>query len=182
MSLRPTQTVSGLRRAPGDPVAAGELVAAILAGRVHVDVVVPRTDVRATMRLLTRAETAEVRTATRDVLTRRRVPERGMEDGRDWLEEVATRTIAIAVRQASDPTLALAPLEEWEQCDDDQIAVLWLQYTDLEESSAQIETLSDGELTVLTEAAKKKDEVALRSFGSRKLAHFATTLVDRPAS
>lgn len=180
MSLRPTQ--GGLRRAPGDPAAAGDLVAAILAGRVFVDVVVPRTEVRGEMRLLTRAESASVRTATRQALLERRVPDRGMEEGRDWLEEVATRTIAIAVRQAGNTALALAPLEEWEQCDDDQIAALWLRYTDLDESSAQVETLTDGELVVLTEAAKKKDEVVLRSFGSRKLARFATTLADRPAS
>lgn len=171
-------------RRAADPAAAGELAAAILGGRTHVDVTVPRTTVRGAMRLLTRSENRAVRTAARAACRAAGVPDASLEISRDWLEEVATRTIAIAMRQPGNTSLALASIEEWEDCDDEQIAALWERYKDLEE---EFDPLGDGgadeaAAAELIDAAKKKDVALLMSFGSRRLARFATSLVALPAT
>lgn len=179
MNLRPT-----LPRRPADPAAAGELVASVLGARVHLDVTVPRTTVAGRMRVLTRSESKQVRAeARRDCIAHGVRDDAMLEMGRDFMEEVATRTIALAVRQPGNEALALAPLEDWQQCDDEQIAALWQNYKDLEESLDPIEVgCSDAESTLIADAAKKKDAIRLRSFGSRKLAAYLATSVDPPAS
>lgn len=180
MSLRPTQP---LQRKPADPAAAGELVASVLGARVHIDVTVPRTEVRGRMRVLTRAESKQVRSEARRECQRLGLKDEGLEYARDFMEEVGTRSVAIAVRQPGNEALALAALEEWERCDEDQIAALWQIYKDLEESLDPIGVgCTEAEFLVIEDAAKKKAETVLRSFGSRKLAAYAITSAARPAS
>lgn len=161
-------------RRPADAAAAGDLVASVLETRTHVDVTVPRTEVKGRMRLLTRAETKSVRADAR-----RECQRLGLKDeeyGRDFLDEVGVRSVALAVRQPGNEALALAPLEEWEACDEDQIAALWQQYKDLEEHLDPLGAeCTEAEVTLIAEAAKKKDAILLRSFGSRKLASFLLT-------
>lgn len=170
-------------RKPADPAAAGELVSSVLGARTYVDVTVPRTSVRGSMRVLTRAESKQVRADARRECLRLGVGEAGVEMSRDFLEEVGTRTIALAVRQAGNQALALAPLEEWEACDEDQIAALWQVYKDLEESLDPVGIgCTEAEFIAIEDAAKKKSETLLRSYGSRKLAAYAITSAARPAS
>lgn len=178
MSLRPT-----MGRKPADPVAAGELVASVMGARVHIDVTVPRTTVAGRMRVLTRAESKQVRAESRRECQRLGVGDEGLEYARDFLEEVGTRSVALAVRQPGNEALALAPLEEWQECDEDQIASLWQTYKDLEESLDPIGVgCSDAEFILIQDAAKKKAVTILRSFGSRKLAAYLSTSVVPPVS
>lgn len=180
-SLRATQP---LARRPADPAAAGEFAAAVLAARQSVEVTVPGTEIRGRMRLLTHGEEEEVRADARRACQRLGVPEGPLlESSRDFLENVAVRTLSIAVRQVDNLALALAPIGEWQACVSAQIADLWQQYQDLEAALDPVGTgLTAGEAALLVDAAKKKDEVLLRSYGSRRLASFALTLVDPPAT
>jgi hypothetical protein len=182
-SLRPTQPKTL------DEQAAAELVERKLAAPVFVDVVVPRTNVAGRMRLVTRAERLQAHADTRRFLEKQGFPidasaASSLGAHEQWQYELGLRLLAAAVRHPEDAELPLASVDEWRECDDDQIDAL---YTRLEDLRAEHDPLGAGELTredvtAIIAAAKKKDAAVLMSFGSRKLALFAITSVEPLAS
>ena len=157
--------------------------------RVHVDITVPRTDVRGKMRLCSRAEELEANADARAAMVEAGYPvnaeaHTALGGTQQWLVEVAVRMLAVAVRDPSNTDLALASLDEWRDCDDQQILALWSRYQDLanELDPLGAGTLTDDQLAQLTAAAKKKDVDLLMACGSRSLALYVTTLVAPPAS
>lgn len=137
------------------------------------------------MRLLSRRETAEVRGAARASLAELAVGP-ALEGFREWHEELAVRTLAVAVRRPSDTSQPLAALDEWQECDDEQIGAMWEWYQDLEAEldplGAATAALSSADVDAMMAAAKKKAAALLMSYGSRKLAAFATILAGLPSS
>lgn len=182
-SLRPTATAS--------PSAPGVGGLAELGARVHVDVTIPRTTTRGRMRLVSRSEAAAIHAETRAhfaesgaPITAAMLTEPNVVS--EHLAERAVRHLAVAVRDPADESKPLAPLSQWrEECDDDQIGVLWMAYNDhaaaIDPVGQGVE-LSEEDAIAMREASKKKDVDLLMSFGSRKLAIFSTTLVDPPAT
>lgn len=178
--LRPTDAADAPK--PGRSVVLGE--------RPLVDVTIPRTSVKARMRLVGRAEALAITSETRRLFKALGLLD---EQGRvvgvasdDWNGEIATRFLALAVRDPADTSKPLASLEDWRECDDDQIEGLWSEYRDLRE---QLDPLGDGnaaltvaELDSIEAAVKKKASAVLMSFGSRKLATYLLTSAERPAS
>lgn len=181
--LRPT---SGAPALPTEEERTTNGLADVLGARVHVDVVVPRTKIAGKLRLLSRSEMAEARLATLYAFS---------QDGRDkapahiyaeeWNIELDARIVSLAVRDPNDVTRQLADINEWRECDEDQIVALFVAYKDLAD---RLDPLGENveitveELRQMTEAAKKKHDDILTSFGSQKLARFAITLVDQPAT
>ena len=169
---------------------AESVVSTALSTPTLVDITIPRTSVKAKLRIVSRAErfnaTAEARRALADggiPVDATAVSSLGALE--QWNYEFAVRILAVAVRDPARPERALEPLESWRDCDDDQIEALWSRYQDLE---AELDPLG-GSVTLSTEdqlaiegAAKKGDAALLMSFGSQKLALFVTTSVARPAS
>lgn len=165
--------------------------ASVLAGaREHVDVSIPGTETAGRMRILTRSETLAVKAEALALFK-----ERGLttDDGMiaavahdDWKCEIAARHLAIAVREADDLDAPLAPLEDWRELSDEQISGPWDRYQDLRDRLDPLgldsKPLTVDEVTVMRAASKKKDVAVLRSFGLHKLALFATTSADLPAS
>lgn len=178
MNLKPS--------APAKPAAPprSTLAVGVLTSRVHREITIPRTSVRGAMRLLSRSEVASVRAACRDALSALATGP-ALEGFREWHEELAVRTLAVAVRDPDDNAEPLASLSDWQECDDEQIGAVWEWYQDLE---AELDPLgADGGLTsadvdVMLAAAKKKGGALLMSFGSRKLAAFAITLAEQLSS
>lgn len=184
--LRPTLTDA---RSPAER--AEDLVTSSLLGTpVHVDIIVPRTTVAAKMRLATRAERFEAEAEARRVLQAAGFPVdatavSALGAHEQWQYELGVRILAVAVREPGDPARQLASVDEWRQCDDDQLDALWDRYQDLE---AELDPLGAGpgltkeERTALIAAAKKGDASLLMSYGSRKLALFAISSVEEPAT
>lgn len=188
VNLRPTAPAA---RAPApDTRTAAETLVDQLGARVHIDVTIPRTSVRAKMRLCTRKEEAEAKAAARALMQEQGYPINGeartaFAAGEEWAIELATQMIQRAVRDPQNVALELAPIEDWrEHCDDGQILTLWAQYQDLviRLDPLGAETLTDAQLRELTAAAKKKDLDLLMRFGSRLLALFAITSASPPAT
>lgn len=164
--------------APSPTSMAGQVVGT----RVHVEVTIPRTQVKGRMRLLSRGETRAVRFEAREKL--RELGIIGDVDGvREWNEEIATRTLAVAVR-ALKVDEVLASLEAWEECDDDQINALWTRYKDLSDELDPLSNakLSDLDAQQIAAAAKKKDAILLISYGSLKLAAYTISTAEPPAT
>lgn len=178
------------RFTPRMPAEIEATAAVVLAGaREHVEVSIPGTEVTGKMRVLTRSESLTVKAEALALFK-----ERGLvnDDGRiaavaidDWKGEIAVRHLAVAVREL-DGGPPLAPLDDWRELSDEQISGPWDRYQDLRD---RIDPLGDDskpltadEIAVLRAASKKKDVVVLRSFGLHKLALFAITSVDEPAS
>lgn len=194
MNLRPTMPAAALapRATFGEsPVRAGALASAVLGARVYVDIVVPRTSVAAKLRVLGSAETAAATTEARLAMTDDGFPTtmaaHGELGGSDrWNFEMVTRQLAIAVRDAASPDRPLAGVDEWQSCDEDQLAALWTRLQDLEAELNPLgdsaPELTDADIAAITDAAKKKALTALVSFGSLKLARFAITSAVPPAS
>lgn len=184
--------MNGRLRPTAEPRTGGmsELAEGALTGaRVYVDVSIPRTELRGRMRLVSRSELFTIQAETRRTMQDAGFPVDGtaitaLGALEQWQYEIGARTLALAVRELGTDR-ALASIEEWRECDDDQIAALYQEYQDL---AARIDPLGDGgsiselELAQLVEAAKKKDRATLISFGSRKLASFILTSADQPAS
>lgn len=176
--------------APPTPEARAEVAIGVLEGRTYVPVVVPRTspEVHGRMRLLGRSEAADVRRRARVALRDAGMVEAASsahpELYREFTDALAVLTIAAAVRDlAAD--VPLADAREWEQCDDDQIGALWIRYQDLEaelDPLGRLDSLTKADIAAIEDAAKKKDAVMLISFGSWKLAAFATTSVAPPST
>jgi len=171
-------------RASAEPGPAGSLVEQVTGARIHVDVTVPRTAVVGKMRVLTRRETAIVRAECRASLAALNLTG-PVEQYREWHEELATRTVAVAVRSPRDVSQSLASLEAWEQCDEGQIGDIWQRYKDLcnEVDPIGVEALTPDELTLMEAAAKKGEASLLLSFGSCRLAAYViTTASQQPTS
>lgn len=175
MNLRPTRGNAAIR-SDAAKVESGALTDAI-GTRTHIDVLVPRTEVAAKMRLATRAERFDATAETRRFIEAAGFPVdasavSALGAHEQWSYELGLRILAVAVREAANPERALASVEEWRQCDDDQLDALWSRYQDLE---AELDPLGVGELSKADEstilaAARKADVDLLTSFGSRKLA------------
>jgi hypothetical protein len=173
--------------APTETASRGTLAVELAGARVYEDVTVPRTTANGRMRLLSRGETRSVRAEARAALDAMGCRGADLAVYREWHEELATRTLAVAVRDPADVSRPLAPLVDWEECEDDQIAALWKQYQDLEERldplGAEHAVLSDAEVAAMRDAAKKGDADLLMSYGSRRLALYAaSTAVPPPTS
>lgn len=164
-------------------------LAASLGARVHVDITIPRTDVRGKMRLCSRREELEAKAEARTRMVENGYPVSidanvSLDASEQWPLEVAVSMLAIAVRDPADTELALAPIEEWRELDDMQILAMWSQYDDLSKRLDPIGTVSltATQIALIDEAAKKKDIDRLMVFGSHALASYAITLASRPAT
>lgn len=165
------------------PPAAGELALAAVGARVHVDVDVPGVNVRGAMRLLSRREEAQMRHEARAACAAQGLPWPAAEASQEFHGELMVRTVAVAVRAPANVELALAPLEDWLELTDLQLYPLWVRYQDLEaELDPMRGELTAEDLAAIAAAAKKKDAILLRSYGSRKLAAFAITTVGPPST
>lgn len=179
--LRPTD--------PADAPSSDDGVRA-LGAREHVDVTVPRTSVKGRMRLVGRSEALAITTGTiASFKAAGLINDQGLVFGvasDDWNGEIAVRYLAVAVRDPKDERKPLASLDEWRECDDDQIESLWSEYRDMRERLDPLgdgnAMLSDSDLAMLESAVKKKESALLMSFGSRKLATFMLTSAERPAT
>lgn len=181
------------RLQPTEPTTAAKVSGGLVANfgaRVHIDIEIPRTSIKARMRLADRAESLAVTSEARRMFKALSLVD---ESGRvvgiaadDWNAEIAVRYLAVAIRNPDDVTKPLDSLEEWRLCDDDQIEALWSMYRDLR---AQLDplgdvdsALSDAEMNEIEAAVKKKESAVLMSFGSRKLALYTLTSAARLAS
>lgn len=184
-NLRPTHA------APDDVESRAQQLVDLVGARVHHDIVIPRTGIRAKLRLCSRSEISEARAEARRALEANGFPVdasavTALGAGDEWTYELAIRVLAVAVRDPSNVGLALASLEDWRECDDSQIAALGKMYEDLE---AELDPLGDNSAPLteadhaaIVNAAKKKERAVLMSFGSRKLSAFLLTSADQPAS
>lgn len=164
-------------------------LADLLGAREYATVTIPRTTIRGSMRLLSRIEISQVRASARAALAERGITiglqELALPDTQDeWNCEVAARTLAVAVRDPSNTLMPLDAVEEWLECDDDQIAALYEQYKDM---AARLDPLSGRDVApavwaAIDDAAKKKDVAILISYGSQNLSLYIASLADRPAS
>lgn len=171
------------------PVEAVEL--ALAGGRVWRELKVPRTNLVARMRLVTRAEALQIKADVRRVLASFDMPVdlQALAQGAvldEYNVEVAVRHLAVAVRQA-DIDAPLLDVEAWRNnCDDDQIAAMWHEYQGFAQSvdplGAGLGSLSDADLAAIRAAAKKKDLTLLMSYGSRALAICLATSDAPPSS
>jgi hypothetical protein len=192
VTFRPTSPAT--RGAPTPPAAAAaakdaavaeqaeDIVAAALAGVAWRDVIVPRTSIRGRMRLLNRAEKAQVRMDVRRDLVERHgiTPSPGWETLPEWREERVLRVVTTAVRDPADPGRQLADVDWWATLDDGQLDALWDAYQDLEAQADPLgpnaPPLSEKEVAAMLAAAKKGDADLLMSYGSRKQALFEISL------
>lgn len=177
-----TGRLNGRPTVVGPTTDAGPRGLAALAGaREHIDIVIPRTAIAGRMRLVTRSERASIES---EVLAYMKAL--SITSLEQYSAETAVRTLAIAVRDPQDEHRTLDSVEEWRECDDDQIAALWKVYQDLAERvdplGADGGELEPGELDAMIAAAKKKEFDRLISYGSRRLAIFAITTAAPPAS
>jgi hypothetical protein len=173
-----------------DGIDGDALADAVLGARVFVDVTIPRTALAGRMRLLSRGERRMVTAAARKELAAKGFPvdvnavvALGATD--EWNAEIAIRTLAIAVRDPKNAGHVLGTLEDWQELDDEQIGALWARYEDLRaelDPLADSATVTEADLGAIRDAAKKKELTLLMSYGSQKLARFAITTVDPPAT
>lgn len=185
-SLRPTPPEQRATEARTGEV---RQLADVRAARRHVDVTIPRTSVRGKMRLLSRGEEFDAKADARRHMMDAGYPvDTGAHSAlgatEQWLVEVAVRMLQQAVRDPADVTRALASIDEWRECDDQQILALWARYQDLEQELDPIGStaLTDEVLAHVEAAAKKKDPDLLMACGSRTLALYVITTASRPAS
>lgn len=167
---------------PDAPARKMHLVESILAGRRWRDVEVTGTDVRGRLRLLTRAETATVRDACRQVLAARGITTAApgvLEAFPEWREELILRTVAVAVRDGQDQPLG--SVEDWAELDDVQLVALWDAYQDheatLDPFGERGPPLDADDARAMLAAAKGSGIGQLMSYGSYKLARFAISSV-----
>lgn len=179
MSFRPTEP-------QGDAPAGDEEEIDFIGARVFEVVTIPRTNYKGRMRVVSRAETFRIKTEARKYFTDEKMPldNHAAFGAEEWSNEIAIRTLAVAIRNPRDVTLELAPLAEFRDLDDDQVDKLWIDYRDFR---AQVDPLGFGELSdadfaAMVAAAKKKQPELLIGFGSSKLVLFAMRLAEPPTS
>jgi hypothetical protein len=175
--------VSRFDAAPDVPKPSPSSFAGVVAGaRVFVDVAVPRTAIVGKMRILSRSERLGVRVEAREYLERLGITGPAVEASTEWHEEIATRTVAVAMRDPSNLDDTLASLEAWNTCDEGQIDHVWQAYKDLQDRLDPLDEasrLSDEQFAAILQDAKKKDLGLLMSYGSSKLAGFAISTAAR---
>lgn len=156
----------------------------VMAARHHVDVTIPRTKIAGKMRVLSKRERTEVRHEAREALKELGLVSLPLESHREWHEEIATRTLAVAVRSPNDISQPLASIEAWNQCDEGQIDALWQRYKDLQDQLDPLEnpSLSEEAMRMIQDAAKKKQMTLLMSFGSCVLASYVITTAAQPST
>lgn len=162
----------------------GDFRSNILAARVHVDIVIPRTSTAAKMRLISRREEFEVDVDARAALANEGLPIDAAAFGgpgvmQAWTYERSVRLLQKAVRDPKNTNRELATVDDWRECDDDQIATLMLEYRDLGERlhpSAERHKPTSEELETMTAAATSEDVEKLVAFGAVKLARLVLTL------
>lgn len=168
-----------------------ELADLLLGGaRVHCDVIVPRTEVTGRMRLLSRAEIANVKASTREHFAGLKMPvdpallmAAGLLD--EWNTEIAVRYLAVAVRDPNDESKPLAETEDWRDLDDDQIAAVWRKYQDHEDRLDPMNpsvALTEEDRANIERLAKKGEASLLMPYGSLRLATYLTTSGGPPPS
>lgn len=169
-----------------DPAPSSTSFAGVVAGaRAFVDVTVPRTNIVGKLRVLSRQERMVVRVEAREYLERLGIKGPGVEATTEWHEEIATRTIAVAMRAPGNIEDTLATLEAWNTCDEGQIDYVWQAYKDLLDKLDPLDEesrISDEDYVQILAAAKKKDQRLLMSFGCSMLAGFAISLANRPST
>lgn len=166
-----------------------EQVVDLIGQRPFRDIVVPRTGIKARLRLCSRKEELLAKAEARKAMIEAGYPVDGQLTSdaiEQLLAEQMVRMIAIAVREpGTDPNpRALAPLEDWQECDDLQLLALWTEYQDHGRQFDPIgfDSLSAEEVSAIIAAAKKKDVDSLMAFGSRRLAIYTLTSASPPAS
>jgi hypothetical protein len=167
-----------------------EQIVSAVGARVHIEITIPRTDVVAKMRLCTRREISEARAEARQHMESNGFPVDASAFGAlgatdEWTYELAVRMLQKAVRDPANVELELAPIDDWRECSDDQIAALGKVYEDLEQQLDPLGdriSLTEAEIAALLNASKKKAVDTLMAYGSRKLALFAITSVGLHAS
>lgn len=178
--------ISSFDAASTDPTPAATSFAGVVAGaRAFVEVTVPRTGIAGKMRVLSRQERLTVRVEAREYLERLGIKGPGIEATTEWHEEIATRTVAVAMRAPANVNDTLATLEAWNTCDEGQIDYVWQAYKDLQDRLDPLDAesrISEEQYAAILAAAKKKDPTLLRSYGSSMLAGFAIFTVERPSS
>ncbi|MGL5361513.1 MAG: hypothetical protein ACRDBH_01440 [Bosea sp. (in: a-proteobacteria)] len=165
--------------APSPTSFAGQVAAV----RAHIEVQVPRTNIVGKMRVLSRHERMTVRVEARDYLRRLGLDGATIETTTEWHEEIATRTIAVAMRAPGNLGDTLATLEAWNTCDVGQIDYVWQQYRDLQDRLDPLgehSQISEQEIVAIEDAAKKKARELLMSFGSFALASYVITTAGQP--
>lgn len=181
--LRPTSAPA----APPPASSRASLAVSVIDGREHRPMKVPRTAVEGVMRLCTRAEVRDIRAACRAMMAEFGIVGGGIESFPEWREEFNLRMVATAMRHPDAREAALAEVDEWRQCDEDQVNALWDAYEDM---AAELDPLRDNEKSKLTQAeydeivalAKAGDVGQLTSFGSQRLARALRSMAAPPAS
>lgn len=179
-----TSKLAKAREAFGEPTTATAGATVLAGARPTAEVTIPRTQLKARLRLLSRAEQLQVMADAHRAFDELGLPVGAPGLVAEWNGEVAVRHLAIAVREI-DTDQPLAGLEDWRQhCDDDQIAWLFQEYQSLGHRYDPLgqTTISQAELAALQHAAKKKEADLLMSYGSRKLALFAISMAEAPSS
>jgi hypothetical protein len=178
-----------VKLSPRDQLAPGAVEAqlgAVLAGsRVFVDVTIPRTTVTGKMRLLTDSEEEQVNFEIARWLKAAEVEETYLvaAGGLPVSTARARHTLALAIRDGSDPGRPLGTLAEWRECDHSQLGQLWRQYEDLiVQLDPAVVELTPHERAEIMAAVKKKDASLLLPCGAAKLTAFLLTTVAPPAS
>lgn len=159
-------------------------------GRAHAEITVPRTEIRGRMRIISRSELAEVKRETRKYFADAKMPcdpntlaAAGYLE--EWNLEIVARVLAIAIRDPKDESLQLATVEDWRDCDDDQLDQLYARYQDYREEIDPLgpsSKLSAEQCLAIADLAKKGEASLLMQFGSWKLALFAISSAAPPAS
>lgn len=178
--------VSRFDAASSEPAPSPSSFSGLVAGaRSFVDVAVPRTEIVGKMRVLARHERLAVRVEAREYLSRLGISAAGIEATTEWHEEIATRTVAVAMRAPGNVDDTLATLEAWNTCDEGQIDYVWQAYKDLQDRLDPLDAesrISDQAYGEILAAAKKKDPTLLRCYGCSTLAGFAISMVERLSS
>lgn len=177
--------ISSFDEANTDPKPTPSSFAGVVAGaRAFIDVKVPRTNIVGKMRVLSRQERLTVRVEAREYLEK--IGIKGpLEVTTEWHEEIATRTVAVAMRSPDNVDDTIATLQAWNTCDEGQIDYVWQAYKDLLDKLDPLDEesrISDEDYRAILAAAKKKDPTTLRSYGCSMLAGFAISTVERQST
>lgn len=166
-----------------------DAVVDFLGARVHVDIAIPGHGNTGKMRLISRKEEFEIDVEAREWMRSNGYPIDGTAHASPyvaatWHYERLSRILAVAIRDPKNTALALATVDDYRDLDDATLDALDVTYRDLAARLNPIEgpPLEQRELDEIVAAAKKKDVAALMLFGSSRLARFATTSVEPPAS
>lgn len=180
--LRPTSSPAA---APAATSSRASLAVSVIDGRQHRPTKVPRTNVTGAMRLCTRGEVHGIRAACRAMMAELGITGGGIESFAEWREEFNLRMVATAMRHPDSLDVALAELDEWRQCDEDQLATLWCAYEDMAadlDPLGETYALSQTDYDEIVALAKAGDVGQLTSFGSPRLARALRSLAAPAAS